>query len=201
VASLPVENIGAELLGVAAKPSPGNKLRKAQAKRRNRHARRKLHNVAIKEAVSSLRGNLSTSNSLNRAFQTKVAALQREVSALKQERDSLTVLLAQSARDKAAAEQLVQQTKLDVSKSFEAVIALSKEEHLLRVGTEKRKHQLVVKKLNLNLKNKQLEADRLRKDRDTLRTELTAATQRIAALRAPLKWPASPVVATPSSAP
>ena len=186
---------------MAAKPSPGNKLRKAQAKRRNRHARRKLHNVAIKEAVSSLRGNLSTSNSLNRAFQTKVAALQREVSALKQERDSLTVLLAQSARDKAAAEQLVQQTKLDVSKSFEAVIALSKEEHLLRVGTEKRKHQLVVKKLNLNLKNKQLEVDRLRKDRDAVRTELTAATQRIAALRTPLKWPASPVVATPSSAP
>jgi hypothetical protein len=58
-----------------------------------------------------------------------------------------------------------------------------------------------VKKLNLNLKNKQLEADRLRKDRDTLRTELTAANQRIAALRTPLKWPASPVVATPRSAP
>ena len=95
----------------------------------------------------------------------------------------------------------MQQTKIDVSASYEAVIALSKEEHLLLVGAESQKHQLVVKKLNLNLKHKQLEADRLRKDRDTLRTELTAANRRIAALRQPRKWPALPVVATPSSAP
>ena len=201
MAALPVENIGAELLGVVAKPSLSNKLRKAKAKRQQRQARRKSRDIASKEAASTLSGNLSSSNSLNRAFQTKVSALQREVSDLKQERDSLIVLLAQSARDKAAAEQLVQQTKIDVSASYEAVLALSKEEHLLLVEAESQKHQLVVKKLNLNLKHKQVEADRLRKDRDTLRTELAAANQRIATLRQPRKWPALPVVSTSSSAP